>query len=162
MQDEFKEPPLHGEAAAAGGDSAPDFNYGCAHVNMASTSLLHSHYARDPAHQTFHVPPTDIEQLFHTSLTLDLGPDVTPIQIWANVRRLSQKHRVDSTMLGMIREEFAKYVRCNRCVFSPVPHWLLGSANARLSSFGAVCERNTASAVLAFFFPGEAFTTSWD
>jgi hypothetical protein len=29
------------------------------------------------------------------------------------------------------------------------------------SSFGAVCERATANAVIAFFFPGEEFTTEW-
>ncbi|KAE9979141.1 hypothetical protein EG328_001082 [Venturia inaequalis] len=143
LSGEYKEKPLHSSPGLPESEvSAPEFNSGPGHVHMATTSLLHSHYVPDATHECFHVPPTAIEQLFHTSLTLDLGPDVTPIQIWANVRRISQRYPIDATMLKMIREEFAKYIRCN--------------------SFGAVCERVTANAVIAFFFPGEAFTTEWN
>lgn len=115
MSGEYKEKSLHSSSGLSESEiSAPDFNSGPGHVHMATTSLLHSHYLPDATHECFHVPPTDIEQLFHTSLTLDLGPDVTPIQIWANVRRISQRYPIDVTMLKMIGEEFAKYIRCNR------------------------------------------------
>lgn len=115
MSDKYEEKSLHSSPGLPESEvSSPGFNSGPGHAHMATSSLLHSHYVPDVTHKFFHVPPTDIEQLFHTSLTLDLGPDVTPIQIWANVRRISQRYPIDVTMLKMISAEFAKYIRCNR------------------------------------------------
>lgn len=115
LTDKYEPPLLHAEPGLPENEVfAPDFNHGEGHSHMATTSLLHSHYVPNTTHECFHVPPTDIEKLFHTSLTLDLGPDVTPIQIWANVRRISLKCPIDSAQLKMISEEFAKYIRCNR------------------------------------------------
>jgi hypothetical protein len=107
MQENFQMAPLSGSAS-------PDFNAGPGHVFLATSTLLNSHHAEDPSTQPFEVPPTDIEQLFRTSLTLDLGPDVTPIQVWANIRRISTQYPVDITMLRILKDEFMKYVRCNR------------------------------------------------
>jgi hypothetical protein len=43
-----------------------------------------------------------------------LGEDVTPVQIWANIRRISSNTRLDLVMLQSLKTEFVKYVRCNR------------------------------------------------
>lgn len=92
----------------------PEFEVGPGHVFMATTSLVNSQYAEDPAHQAFQVPSLDIDKLFHTSLSLDFGPDVTPIQIWENIKRISTLYVLDEKTIQVLLEEFKKYVRCNR------------------------------------------------
>jgi hypothetical protein len=91
-----------------------EFNAGPRHVFNATSVLLNSDFAHSPIMQPFEVPLSDIEQLFHASLSLDLGPDVTPIQIWANIKRLSKNFPMDAAVLGAVLNEFSKYVRCNR------------------------------------------------
>ncbi|TLD37203.1 hypothetical protein E2P81_ATG04015 [Venturia nashicola] len=118
MSDEYKEKSLHSSPDLTGsGISALKFNSGPRHVHMATTFLIHGHYVPVATREYFHVPQTDIEKLFHTSLTLDLGQTLHPSRFGPTI----------------ISEEFA--------------------------NFGAICERATATAVIAFFFPGEEFTT---
>ncbi|TID24907.1 hypothetical protein E6O75_ATG04112 [Venturia nashicola] len=118
MSDEYKEKSLHSSPDLTGSEiSAPKFNSGPRHVHMATTFLIHGHYVPVATREYFHVPQTDIEKLFHTSLTLDLGQTLHPSRFGPTI----------------ISEEFA--------------------------NFGAICERATATAVIAFFFPGEEFAT---
>jgi hypothetical protein len=76
--------------------------------------LVHSEFAQAPMTETFEVPSINIEQLFHTSLSLDLGPDITPIQIWANIQRISKMYPIDAAVLAALLNELVKYIRCNR------------------------------------------------
>ena len=76
--------------------------------------LVTSGFTDHPMDESFEMPARDLEKLFQTSLSLNLGSDVTPVQIWANIRRISMLQPVDLTMLHVLKEEFMKYVRCNR------------------------------------------------
>jgi hypothetical protein len=97
-------------------DYGPDleFNAGPNHVFNAMSILVHSEFAHAPMTDTFEVPTFNIEQLFHTSLSLDLGADITPIQIWANIQRISKSYTIDAAVLAAVLNELSKYVRCNR------------------------------------------------
>ena len=94
--------------------SFPDFNSGPGHAFTATASLINTHWHEEPTARPFEVPPEDIDRLFQASLSLDLGPDVTPIQIWANLARISLKHAISAQLLRVMTDEFARYVRCNR------------------------------------------------
>ncbi|KAF2425229.1 hypothetical protein EJ08DRAFT_700458 [Tothia fuscella] len=117
----------------------PKFDAGPGHVFMATTSLVNSSYASDPSTQPFQVPPADIDKLFQTSLNLDLGDEVTPIQIWENIKRISRLYVLDEEVVRALQGEFRKYARCN--------------------SFGAVVERETVSKVFGFYLEG--FEMGW-
>lgn len=56
----------------------------------------------------------DLDALLKTSLQVDFGADVTPIQIWANLSRLAQKGWViNRETLKPFIQELGKYMRCN-------------------------------------------------
>ena len=99
-----------------GGRPAPDFNHGPHHVFNTAATIISSGVSEDPLHQPFTIPASNLEQLFQLSLSLNLGDDVTPVQIWANIRRIASKFNLDITLLQMLKTEFMKYVRCNRSV----------------------------------------------
>jgi hypothetical protein len=92
----------------------PEFNSGPGHAFTATASLINMHWDAEPTIKPFEVSPEDIDKLFQTSMSLDLGPDVTPIQIWANLARISLKYPINQTMLRVMTDEFCRYVRCNR------------------------------------------------
>ena len=135
----------------------PEFNSGPGHTFTATASLINTHWDEQPTTRPFEVPPEDIDRLFQASLSLDLGPDVTPIQIWANLSRISLKYPISLQLLRVLTDEFSRYVRCNRCVYtySAADHGL------HCASFGTVVERSTVDRILGFFFPGETFKTTW-
>jgi hypothetical protein len=143
--------------APLGGRPSPDFNHGPHHVFTTSASLITSGIADDPINEPFCMPAHSLEKLFQTSLSLNLGDDVTPVQIWANIRRIAMKLSLDITLLQQLKSEFMKYARCNRCVFSRKAH----NAGSPDYSFGTVIHRDTVSSVFGFFFPGEQFLTIW-
>jgi hypothetical protein len=91
-----------------------EFNAGPNHVFSAMSILIHSEFAQAPMIQPFEVPTANIELLFHTGLSLDLGPDITPIQIWANIQRISRTFPIDAAVLAAVLNECSKYIRCNR------------------------------------------------
>jgi hypothetical protein len=100
--------------SALGGRPSPDFNHGPHHVFNATAMIISSGVAPDPVNVPFTLPAIDLEQLFRLSLSLNLGDDVTPVQIWANIRRIASKLSLDIAVLQMLKNEFMKYVRCNR------------------------------------------------
>lgn len=97
-----------------GGRPAPDFNHGPHHVFNAATMIISSGIVANPLNAPFTVPVSDLEQLFRMSLSLNLGDDVTPVQIWANIRRIASKFSLDIAVLQTLKAEFMKYVKCNR------------------------------------------------
>ncbi|KIW08306.1 uncharacterized protein PV09_01224 [Verruconis gallopava] len=127
--------------APLGGRAAPDFNHGPHHVFTTASGLLHCGFGKDPINEPFSMPISSLEKLFQTSLSLNLGDDVTPVQIWANIRRIATKIDLDITMLRQLKFEFMKYARCN--------------------SFGSVVHRDIVDAIFDFFFPGERFVPIW-
>ena len=93
-------------------------NAGPGHVFTATASLLNDHCDEQPPERPFAVSPEEIDRLFRTSLSLELGPDCTPIQIWANLIRISSRYPINNNMLRVLVDEFSKYIRCNRSVCS--------------------------------------------
>jgi hypothetical protein len=64
--------------------------------------------------QPFQLPAPDLDLLLKSSLALDFGSDVTPIQIWANIVRLVRKGwSIDQTVLNDFIVVLLKYMRCN-------------------------------------------------
>ena len=94
----------------------PESNAGPGHVFTATATLVNDYCAERPPERPFAVSPEEIDNLFQTSLSLELGPDCTPIQIWANLIRISARYQIDRRLLRVLTDEFIKYVRCNRSV----------------------------------------------
>lgn len=98
--------------------SVTESNAGPGHVFTATASLLNDHCDEQPPERPFAVSPEEIDRLFRTSLSLELGPDCTPIQIWANLVRISSRYPISNNMLRVLVDECRKYIRCNRSVCS--------------------------------------------
>jgi len=94
----------------------PESNAGPGHVFTATATLINDFCDEQPPERPFAVSPEVIDKLFQTSLSLELGPDCTPIQIWANLIRISTRYPIDNFMLRVLADEFMKYIRCNRSV----------------------------------------------
>jgi len=77
---------------------------------------MNEHWEERPPERPFAVSPEEVDKLFQTSLSLELGPDCTPIQIWANLMRISAHYPIDNQLLRVLTDEFMKYIRCNRLV----------------------------------------------
>lgn len=92
-------------------------NDGPAHVFMATTELFNMQLPNDPTVAPFKVAGLDVENLFKTTLTLDFGEEVTPVQIWSNLMRISSSRSgITAPVIRALTDEFARYVRCNRSV----------------------------------------------
>lgn len=94
----------------------PESHAGPGHVFTATATLVNDYCDEQPPERPFAVSPEEIDRLFRTSLSLELGPDCTPIQIWANLIRISTRHAINNLMLRVLIDEFMKYIRCNRSV----------------------------------------------
>jgi hypothetical protein len=94
---------------------APESNFGPRHVYMATTNLINHHLNTDPTLAApFSVPTPDLDALLQTSLQVDFGSDVTPIQIWANISRLARKGWIiNREVLQSFVGELTRYMRCN-------------------------------------------------
>jgi hypothetical protein len=86
---------------------------------MATTALVNSQLPfNDPAAAPFDLSVADINQLFQSSLLIDFGTDVTPVQIWANIVRISAaRNGIHPTVLRALTDELVRFVRCNSYVF---------------------------------------------
>jgi hypothetical protein len=92
----------------------PDSNFGPNHVYMATTSIINHHLPHNPITQPFAVQGQDLDGLLKSSLLLDFGNDVTPIQILANIHLLAKSGWViDNNTLKSFIQELQKYTRCN-------------------------------------------------
>ena len=94
-----------------------DFNSGPGHLLSLSSSLLHDQIGGEPdfdGQRPFSVADEDLKRLLSTSLKLPLTDEITPVQIWSRVRDLSGTLAMERKTLDALREEFAKYVYCNR------------------------------------------------
>ena len=89
------------------------YNSGPAHVLTTSASLLHNHYMTEASSRPFEMPKNDLDRLLQTSRNLNLGREVTPVQIWASICDLSTKHAVSTQMMRSLLAELSKYMRCN-------------------------------------------------
>jgi hypothetical protein len=85
---------------------------------MATTALVNSQLPfNNPAAAPFELSVADIGQLFQSSLLIDFGTDVTPVQIWANIVRISAaRNGIHQTFLRALTDELMRYVRCNSYV----------------------------------------------
>lgn len=96
------------------GSSIPNSNFGSAHCYMATTNLIKHALPGDPSAAPFTVDVPDLEKLFMTSVSIDFGSDVTPIQIWVNLVRLSGLgYNIDKTALSLLADQMKGYIRCN-------------------------------------------------
>lgn len=94
--------------------TVPGSNAGPGHVFTATATLVNEHWEERPPERPFAVSPEEIDKLFQTSLSLELGPDCTPIQIWVNLARVSACYPINDQLLRALTDEFMKYIRCNR------------------------------------------------
>jgi hypothetical protein len=92
----------------------PDDNWGPNHVYMATTNLLNHHLPADPTTESFTISAPDLDNLLRTSMQVDFGSDVTPVQVWANIERMKKKGwLVTRDVLDLFISELRKYARCN-------------------------------------------------
>ncbi|KAF2666130.1 hypothetical protein BT63DRAFT_463274 [Microthyrium microscopicum] len=122
----------------------PEDNYGSSHVYTATANLLnhahhqHSPVASCPMYEPFSYPKPDLSAMFNSSLHVNFGTDVTPIQVWANLLHISELGYVISPdFVAIMLDELKRYVRCN--------------------GFGAVVEKITINELIQFYFPGQAY-----
>ena len=136
----------------------PEANAGPGHVFTETATLVNNYCDELPPECA--VSTEEIDKLFQKSLSLELGPDCTPIQIWANLIRISARYPINSRLLRVLTDVFTKYIICNRSVeqFFGI---LFTSKTLNFYSFGAVVERSTASTIISYFFPGEEFVSDW-
>jgi hypothetical protein len=88
-------------------------NHGSGHVYSATTTLLHHRLPEDPTAQPFQYPKPDLAKLFKSSLHVNFGDDVTPLQIWANLIRInSLGYTVCPEIVDGILKELKKYIQC--------------------------------------------------
>ena len=89
------------------------YNSGPAHVLTTSASLLHSQHMTEASSGSFEMPKDDLDRLLQTSQNLNLGREVTPVQIWASICDLSTKQAVTTQMMRSLIAELSKHMRCN-------------------------------------------------
>lgn len=58
---------------------------------------------------------SDIEALLEKSRSLPLGPEMTPVQIWALLVEISNQEPIVASTFAALKQELAKYMTCNRC-----------------------------------------------
>jgi hypothetical protein len=93
----------------------PEINCGDRHAFTATSMLITSPFAEHPETEPFDVPVDQIEQLLQTSSQLYLSPDeLTPVQIWAYLQKLSHRYTIDHKLIRTITHELKTSVRCNR------------------------------------------------
>jgi hypothetical protein len=81
---------------------------------MVTTNILNHQDDHDPMQQPIQLPRPDLDALLQSSLAVDFGSDVTPIQIWANISRLTGKGwAITKVTLDLFIQELSKYMRCN-------------------------------------------------
>jgi hypothetical protein len=68
----------------------PAVNHGAGHVYSATTNLMNHRSSKDPTIEPFQCPKPDIDKLFQSSLHVNFGTEVTPLQVWANLIRISK------------------------------------------------------------------------
>jgi len=112
---------------------APVFNSGHSHACTASSSIIQSHQHADLTSAPIQVPVSEIERLLESSKSLPLGPEMTPVQVWALLVDIASNHAITATVYANMQNELRKYVRCN--------------------SFGATIQIDTLREVLSWFFP---------
>lgn len=79
------------------------------------------------------MPASEIEALLESSKALPLGPEMTPVQVWAILVDISQTYTISDHAFKIVKEEIKKYMRCN--------------------SFGTSVPIDTLRKVLEHFFP---------
>jgi hypothetical protein len=95
-------------------DVVPESNYGGGHVYTAITQLITTRLPGDPTAEPFRYPKPDLDKLFRSSLYVDFGSDVTPIQIWANLVRISSLgYVITPDFMAVLIDEIKKYAHCN-------------------------------------------------
>ena len=63
----------------------------------------------------FSMPKEQIDKLLETSAQLELETEVTPVQIWSRISNISTRFPIGNAVLQALKNEFMKYIRCNRC-----------------------------------------------
>lgn len=111
----------------------PVFNTGLSHACTASASIIHSHQHVDIASAPIQVPVSEIEKLLESSKSLSLGPEMTPVQVWALLVDIASQQTINVITYTALKDELSKYMRCN--------------------SFGTTVEVDTLRQVLNWFFP---------
>jgi len=111
----------------------PVFNSGMSHACTASASLVHSHQHVDLASSPVQVPVSVIDRLLESSRSLPLGPEMTPVQVWAILVNIASQQAITFSIYALLKDELSKYMRCN--------------------SFGTTIEIDTLRQVLNWFFP---------
>lgn len=112
---------------------APVFNFGGSHACTASASIIQSHQHINLTNAPIQVPVSEIERLLESSKSLPLGPEMTPVQVWALLVDIASKRSITASIYTNLKSELSKYVRCN--------------------SFGATIQIDTLRRVLSWFFP---------
>ncbi|KAL3441274.1 hypothetical protein BJX65DRAFT_288801 [Aspergillus insuetus] len=94
------------------------YNYGTNHVYNLSTRLFHEFTAPDLSTstqkaQTTQITETDLTRLLEASDRLQLANELTPVQVWALVRRLNSVYAFDASVVSLMFEDLARYTYCN-------------------------------------------------
>ncbi|KAI1857754.1 uncharacterized protein JN550_013090 [Neoarthrinium moseri] len=106
------------------------YNWGTRHAYNLSTRLVHN---LGPAESISHnqITNTDLDKLLEASERLYLPDELTPVQVWALVRKLDEVIRMDPDLVSAMFTDLSKYSYCN--------------------SFGSAISKSTVKAAFAFY-----------
>lgn len=91
----------------------PNFNFGMSHACTASAAIIQSHQHIDLSAQKLSMPVHDIERLLESTKSLPLGPEMTPVQVWAIIVDISSQKPIQKTTFDSLKEMLGRYMRCN-------------------------------------------------
>ncbi|KAK5952050.1 hypothetical protein OHC33_006937 [Knufia fluminis] len=112
---------------------APVHNSGFAPTCTAPVSTIHSHQHLELDSAPIQVPVSEIERLLQSSRFLPLGPEMTPVQVWALLVDVSSQQAIDAMTYAALKEMLSQYMTYN--------------------SFGTTIGVDTLRQVLKWFFP---------
>ncbi|KAL2835926.1 hypothetical protein BJY01DRAFT_222729 [Aspergillus pseudoustus] len=94
------------------------YNFGTNHVYNLSTRIYLEYTAADdpsvtPKAQPTQITEADLQNLLQASERLQLANELTPVQVWALVCKLSSAHAIDPSVVSLMFEDLARYTYCN-------------------------------------------------
>jgi len=97
-------------------DSWKHNHNGPGHVFTATVSLLQESQMPHSLSHPFSVSQSEIDRLLHASTQLNLESEMTPIQLWQEIKDLSNMYPITPQLFVALTKDLSKYTFCNRLV----------------------------------------------
>lgn len=121
------------------------------HVTTACLSLWQQHTSNLSTTATYDISSSELDRLLSSSLNLGLPPpEITPVQIWNRIRRLSLSGGPQA--LNNLTEELKEHVVCLGSVLASFLQATLCGADSAVLRFGAVLDENIVEDILKRYY----------